>query len=165
MAKETSNEILAETLEEIREENGGKLRPQDVVDAARAEKSPLHHYFDWDDTHAAEQHRLWQSRQLIKRVRIVIADDGLRRLKYFSMRVTEEPRDSYYLPGEVLARDKANFAQAKAVLLKQLHGVQRGLRDLESYTSDSDDPSNRIEMISLARQAFDALNAALVRIQ
>jgi len=59
---------VAAELYRIAKEKGGSLqllRPIDVVDEARDESSPLHKHFEWDDTTAAEQHRLWQARQLI----------------------------------------------------------------------------------------------------
>lgn len=51
-------------------EKDGRLDPADVVEAARDPASPLHGYFEWDDTEAARQHRLGQARQLIRRIKI-----------------------------------------------------------------------------------------------
>jgi len=49
-------------------ERDGKLYPADVVNAARSPSSPLHPYFDWDDSSAAEKYRLDQARALIRSV-------------------------------------------------------------------------------------------------
>jgi hypothetical protein len=68
----TSAEVVGAELEDIRLRNGGKLKPHDVVDAARYEDSPLHPAFEWDDSKAAEAHRLWQARTLIRSVEIII---------------------------------------------------------------------------------------------
>jgi hypothetical protein len=46
--------------------HGGQLHPKLVVDAARADDSPLHQSFDWNDTDAAEKWRLQQARNLIR---------------------------------------------------------------------------------------------------
>lgn len=43
----------------------GLLMPEHVVAAAKPKSSPLHNRFEWNNTKAAEQHRLWQARQLI----------------------------------------------------------------------------------------------------
>ena len=58
-------------------ERAGKLTAHAVVDAARDAKSPLHGYFEWDDSKAAEQYRLDQARVLIRtvQVRITIGQD------------------------------------------------------------------------------------------
>jgi len=55
-----------EELEQIRSEHGGVLRAADVVEYARDPETALHQRFEWDDTKAAEQHRLWQARELIR---------------------------------------------------------------------------------------------------
>ena len=44
----------------------GKLTAQAVVDAAREESSPLHGYFEWEDSKAANEYRLLQARKLIR---------------------------------------------------------------------------------------------------
>jgi hypothetical protein len=46
----------------------GLIRPGSVVEAARAEDSPLHKFFEWDNTKAAENYRQWQARQLVASV-------------------------------------------------------------------------------------------------
>ena len=50
------------------ESSGGRLTPNGVVEAARDAASPLHYHFEWDDSVAAEQHRLDQARRLITSV-------------------------------------------------------------------------------------------------
>ena len=57
--------VIAE-LEDIRVENGGILKPEDVVERASDPSNVLHSRFTWDDTEAAQQYRLWQARHLIK---------------------------------------------------------------------------------------------------
>jgi len=53
-------------LESIRKKNGGILRAEDVVTAARPINHPLHSRFTWDNTEAAKQYRLWQAREMIR---------------------------------------------------------------------------------------------------
>ena len=67
---------IVEALKEICEENRGILRPEDVVEAARKENSPLHTKFDWDDDAAAEKYRLWQARVLISEVYVHIENSN-----------------------------------------------------------------------------------------
>lgn len=61
---------LEDRLEKIRVRNDGVLRPDDVVKDARNESSPLHSFFTWDDTEAANQFRLDQARTLIRNVKV-----------------------------------------------------------------------------------------------
>lgn len=55
-------------LRRLAEEHGGELRPDVVVEAASAVDSPLHDWFEWDDSAAAQQWRLHQARMLIRAV-------------------------------------------------------------------------------------------------
>lgn len=59
-------DAIAKELKRLADENRGLLLPEAVVEAARDEDSPLHSRFEWDDSKAAEAHRLWQARQLIR---------------------------------------------------------------------------------------------------
>src|SRR3972149_10762515 len=62
----------------------GRLSPKRVVDWARRNRSSgLHSCFQWDDSRAAEQYRLWQARELIVSVEVVY-EDGKRRQVYVS---------------------------------------------------------------------------------
>ena len=65
-----------EALKEIAKRDGGKLRPQAVVDAARPEDSPLHGAFCWDDTEAARLYRLDQAQRLIRRYTVEVERNG-----------------------------------------------------------------------------------------
>lgn len=50
------------------------ITPKIVVQQASDPKSPLHQYFEWDDTIAAQKHREWQARFLIVSVHVVDSD-------------------------------------------------------------------------------------------
>ena len=57
------------------EDRKGKLTASQVLEVARSPDSPLHPCFEWDDSIAAEQWRLEQARELIRRVKIVVEID------------------------------------------------------------------------------------------
>lgn len=62
----TKNSQIVAEMRKIETANGGLLRAEDVVAAARPTSSPLHSWFTWDDSEAARNYRLWQARQLIR---------------------------------------------------------------------------------------------------
>lgn len=62
-------------LEAIRKRNRRILRPRAVVDFARDPKTTLHKKFQWDDGKAADEHRLWQAREIISVAVRVIGTD------------------------------------------------------------------------------------------
>ena len=66
------NDKQIQFIEKLR--NEGRLKPSVVVQLARNPRNPLHDMFEWDDKKAAHHHRLWQARQIIKRVNVYIED-------------------------------------------------------------------------------------------
>jgi hypothetical protein len=56
----------------------GELTAESVVAEASRASSPLHRYFEWDDTVAAREYRRVQARALIRRVTVVVDDRRLR---------------------------------------------------------------------------------------
>ena len=65
-----------EALRKIAARDGGLLRPQAVVDAARDKDSPLHGAFCWDDTEAAQRYRIIQAQALIRSFRVTVNECG-----------------------------------------------------------------------------------------
>jgi hypothetical protein len=64
-----SEDIIAE-LTRLAKANDGRLTPDNVVDAAEDEASPLHQCFEWDNDAAAHMFRVEQARHLIRSVRV-----------------------------------------------------------------------------------------------
>lgn len=67
-------QVVAERLQSLCEKRGD-LRERDVLNDARRKTSPLHAYFEWDDSVAAEAHRLTQAAALIRRVKVTVLRD------------------------------------------------------------------------------------------
>jgi hypothetical protein len=63
---------VSEELEKIREANNGILYPQSVVDFARDPSTELHSKFEWDNTVAGENFRIWQARKVIRALVTII---------------------------------------------------------------------------------------------
>jgi hypothetical protein len=61
-----SKEAKIEELELVRANNGGVLQAEDVVEFARNKRTALHEEFEWDDSLAAQQHRIEQARRVIR---------------------------------------------------------------------------------------------------
>lgn len=65
-----NRDAIARTLARLAKAGRGILTPDAVVEAASDPGSPLHDYFEWDDTEAARKYRLDQARTLIRVVRV-----------------------------------------------------------------------------------------------
>lgn len=64
-------------LERIRLGNSGALTQEAVLAQARSANSALHPHFEWDDTVAAEKHRLGQAGELIRSITIDVSRSNL----------------------------------------------------------------------------------------
>ena len=70
----TEAQKIGEAVERI----GDQVTPDDVVDAARAKRSPLHHLFQWDDTLAAVRWRRQEARNILNHLAVVVTmPDGV----------------------------------------------------------------------------------------
>lgn len=77
--------VVGAHLELLRKQYKGELTPQDVVKDARNNNSPLHPFFEWNDSAAAEQFRLSQARGLIRSVVAIYKEEDkpARRMRAF----------------------------------------------------------------------------------
>lgn len=56
--------------------NQGKVTPTDLVILAGNKNSPLHNYFEWNDSIAAQRHRIDQARYMLNHIVTVVEFDG-----------------------------------------------------------------------------------------
>ena len=96
--------VAIEELERIRLDNGSVARPQQVVNIARAEDSPLHDQFEWDDSVAGEQFRLEQARSMMRSILVVVEGDGEELLEPYYVHVEVIDAESHKLRGYVPLR-------------------------------------------------------------
>ncbi len=97
------NKIQKE-LEAIGKRNGGLLRPCDVVEFAKDEKTALHSRFEWDDQKAGDSHRLWQARQILRIEVVVLENDSKLVRAFVSLKDDrQEQGGGYRLLTEVLS--------------------------------------------------------------
>lgn len=87
---------VGEHLELLRKQCKGELTPKDVVDDARHDNSPLHSFFEWDDSVAAEAHRLGQARGLIRAVVAVYVSDDQPAVRQKAYVHIAEPQAPHY---------------------------------------------------------------------
>lgn len=88
-------QLLGEWLEQLRKAHGA-LTPEIVRNEAVDPTSPGHNAFEWDDSVAAEHHRLSQARRLITSIRVINPPTGKPVIAYVSVKVPETGRS--YIP-------------------------------------------------------------------
>ena len=74
----TATEEMVKTwkteMQELARRHRGVLNPPEVVAFARDPKTALHSMFEWNDKRASHAYRLWQARQLIVQVQVIIPE-------------------------------------------------------------------------------------------
>lgn len=136
-----SNEDAAVLGQEIeRLDAQGELTPEAMVAYARYECSPLHRFFNWNDTEAAELYRRDRALYLIRNIEVHIPETS--EPVKFVHRIIVKPGDDDAAPVEEMTercltidRVKANAAWMAQVIVKerdQIIATQRRLRQYES---------------------------------
>lgn len=75
------------------EQRDGTVTPEAVLDDARDPASPLHTFFEWDDTKAADLHRLATARTLVRSVvyRVKVLEGDAATFQPMLVRLRPEP--------------------------------------------------------------------------
>lgn len=104
-------------LKHIQKANRGMLRPSDVVEYARDSRTALHGRFEWEDSKAAAEYRLWQARELIRVVVEVHPASGASTRVYVSLSDDRRNDGGGYRELNEVMRSKT----MREALLKQAH--------------------------------------------
>lgn len=116
-----NKDVLKEILNKLKTEKSN-VKPEDLLELARSETSPIHQYFDWNDTTAAEQYRLWQARQLIATVKVEW--EGKEKNLYWNATITDEESDRAYFSLEETLSDEKLHLQVLKMAIKELKYFQ-----------------------------------------
>jgi hypothetical protein len=110
----------------VARDGSGLLMPAAVVEAARASRSVMHGFFEWDDGVAAEAHRQAQARQLIRLVRmpVKLGKSHTVIVPSFIRAPTSPARDAGYSP---IANIASDHETAREVLVREIAHVSQGL--------------------------------------
>lgn len=120
--KGTDPQAIGEVLDRIYREKG-VLRPEDVLEEAKDVESPLHAAFEWNDSVAAQQHRLNQARRLIVSVRIIDSPVQTAVPAFVSVRSPEHGRG--YVPTAEAMSDDQLRARVLMEVRQFVEGMQR----------------------------------------
>jgi hypothetical protein len=94
-------------IEMLRQQFKGEITPKDIVDDARNPNSPLHSFFEWSDTAAAEAYRLSQARGLIRSVVAIYTSDDKPAVRTRAYVHINEPKAPHYREaGHAMSQEK-----------------------------------------------------------
>ena len=119
------HEAIKTELEKLAAENAGLIHPSDVVMRAREPDSPMHSWFEWDDSEAAEAYRLEQARRLLRVYVIELPRESLDPVRAFvSLTPDRVTGGGYRAIGSVLS-DEERSKQLLMDALRELRAMQR----------------------------------------
>lgn len=138
------SEVVHQELEQIRKKNPDKtLQPIDIVNAARKKRSPLHRFFEWDDTAAAEKFRLAQATFLVKAVVRVVDRGGEKKTisAYVSKRnyKTGIGKSGGFEPTAVVVKRKSDRDRLIETKVKQLDRLRQEMETISEMVGLSSD--------------------------
>jgi len=124
-------QVVGEHLEMLRSSHGG-ITARLVVDEAKAEDSPLHEAFQWDDSVAADEWRLQQARQVVNHIVVVMEKDGgeAPTITRAFVVVTQMNAETYTSVAVAMA-DPGLRAQVVARALRELEAIRKKYAELE----------------------------------
>lgn len=137
--KPTVRDYTQAAVEALLARNGGRISPTILVDEARPESSPFHEHFEWDDSEAAEQYRLGQAAQIIRRWRgsIMRLDVAAKLIHVTTTRRVQSPEgqrgkghSSYESVDQIMA-DPTKRADMLRTVLHELQAYRKRYAELE----------------------------------
>jgi hypothetical protein len=131
---------IGEELDHLRRMNGGQLKTEDAVAAAKDRSSAMHRHLEWDDAAAGHQHRLEQMRTLIRSIVRLEGEEEIREIPAFvSIKAATGGPRSYRGTEEILSS-----AHLRTALLKQaeadLVAIQKRYNKFELLVRAVDEP-------------------------
>lgn len=125
MMKNATADDIQNVIRDIYEQHG-RCTPQQLVNEARSQDSPLHDLFDWSDTSAAEKWRRDQGRRILRRYRIDV-ESGSRVPRNVSCSITVGGTTHRgYVPIEEITADDM-WSQVVSETRAQLRGLRKRL--------------------------------------
>ncbi len=120
-------------LEFLRQQEKGELTPHDVLKDAKNPNSPLHSYFEWSDTAAAEAYRLNQARGLIRAVvAVYVSEDKPAVRQKMFVHINEPTVPHYRETGHAMSMQKTRDMVLKRAW-QELQGWRERYKDLREF--------------------------------
>lgn len=130
--------IVGHTIENIEKANG-ECTAKMLLDEARAEESPIHELFEWDDSIAAEKYRLKQATEIITAIAVVIEDnlETPKKVRAFA-NVGARHKGSFIPMTTALAKEESRKVVLQHALeeLKEFKAKYKNLEELAAIFSE-----------------------------
>ncbi len=125
LSDENAVQYGAHILKMMKKRTVKSVTASDILQDARSSTTPYHDYFDWDDSSAAEKHRLDQARQLIASiVEIKIIHEEEVPMRVFVNVVDEQGQRAYI---------QTDYAMVRPRLANQV--ISQALREVKTWSN------------------------------
>jgi hypothetical protein len=154
MSKWADKEAAIQSLEQ-----GGKVDPNDLIEAAKSTNHPCHEDFTWDVKTAAAERWRDQARGLIRRVQFEVTVDDVTELvvRYTAQDFHDERRQFRSLPK---IRSKAVVGSLIASEVAMLHGLASRVYGI-ALAKENLISADRVATLRMVRDTLAALKAEL----
>lgn len=114
---------VGEMCEELERTVG--LTPQTLLDANRAEGTPLHNEFEWNDTIAAENHRRWQARHILACLCVEVKRNDKENVRAFFPITRGDQNGRVYKNLDVIFANKDTTEELLRTALRELQAFKK----------------------------------------
>ena len=142
----------------LAEKHGGTITPEIILEDAKRKKSPLHCFFCWDDTAAANEYRRIQASMLIRRIKVTYQtpDDRSVRVRAFVnvIEPSDQPEPEDLEVHGVNARPRGIYVDFTTAVKTEDYKdqmIRQCKRDVESFRS-------KYSAITEASKIIDAMD-------
>jgi len=156
----------------------GTLQAQAIVEEARPKSSPIHAGFEWRDKIAANEHRKWQARNMVRSIEIVQPEQPQKQPEAQTIEIQTSEHSSFayvfagggneatpsgYHPAEVVRKDFDLFDRAMQDAQRALRSAENRVDELKRLAKQSPQPQ-RMQQIAIAAEALSTAQAALASV-
>lgn len=155
VTEKLGKEIIDELLN-IQQEKG--LTPEQIVEKATDEKSPLHCLFEWEDSTAAYKWRLQQARVLVNEVKVIIEEKEYYAFENVAVSVSASGKSG---GGQTMASTKREYVPVVQILndedlRKQI--IRSALNHLSYWEQQNSKYSELAPIITVAKRLRKKIN-------
>ena len=127
--------VYTEEFKRLEQKYSGMISTKDIVREASNSKSPIHDWFDWDDSSAGEKYRLHQARMLMQTIKVKAEFEGGEKSykKYLNVQIPSSDGKgfkNYYVNTKIVLN---NESMREQILRKAIQEVEYWKRSYIEY--------------------------------
>jgi len=131
----------------------GTLTPDTVLDRASSPASAMHKCFEWDDSKAAQHHRRWQARTLVRAIQVVPKKKAEPQPMF--VHTSSDDAGPHYMAASVIVTRPDLLDMAKRHAVSHLRSAKQRVEELK-HLADSGEYDEAFTLIESAEGKLSA---------